>query len=101
MARIPIGRRALLPRLRLDFRRALTHDFPLKATAVLVAVVLWVAVVVNAVPTEITEAFGGRVPVDRPDVPAGYVLQATLGDVGVTLRGLQSAVNNVVASDLH
>src|SRR5881396_2829441 len=101
MARISITARSLLPRRRIHIRRALTHDFPLKATAVLVAVILWVAAGVNAVPAEITQAFSGRVLVDRPVVPPGYVLQAALGDVGVTLRGLPDAVNNVVASDLH
>ena len=65
------------------------------------AVIFWIVSVVNAAPTEVAREFGGRVPVERPEVPAGYVLQGQLGDVGVTLRGTEAALSNVVASDLH
>jgi YbbR domain-containing protein len=91
----------LLPRRRINLRRAITSDFPLKGTAVVAAVIFWAVSVVNAAPIEVVREFGGRVPVERPAVPAGYVLQGQLGDVGVTLRGTQAAVSNVVASDLH
>jgi len=101
MARVPFSMRMLIPRRRLDLRRAFTHDFPLKATAVLIAVLFWIAAGVNSAPVEVTQPFGGRVAVERPEVPPGYVLEATLGDVGVTLRGLQGPVSNVVAADLH
>ena len=101
MARVPLPTRPLLPRRRIDLRRAVTSDFPLKAAAILVAVIFWIVSVVNAAPTEVAREFGGRVPVERPEVPAGYVLQGQLGDVGVTLRGTEAALSNVVASDLH
>ena len=101
MARVPLPTRPLLPRRRIDLRRAVTSDFPLKAAAILVAVIFWIVSVVNAPPTEVAREFGGRVPVERPEVPAGYVLQGQLGDVGVTLRGTEAALSNVVASDLH
>ncbi|OLC18982.1 MAG: hypothetical protein AUH33_06520 [Chloroflexi bacterium 13_1_40CM_68_21] len=101
MARVPLPTRPLLPRRRLNLRRAITNDFPLKATAILVAVILWAVSLVNAAPVEVAREFGGRVPVERPGVPPGYVLQGQLGDVGVTLRGTEAALSNVVASDLH
>lgn len=101
MARVPLPTRPLLPRRRIDLLRAGTSDFVLKATAILVAVILWVVSVVNAAPTEVAREFGGRVPVERPEVPAGYVLQGQLGDVSVTLRGTEAVLSNVVASDLH
>ena len=101
MARVPLPTRPLLPRRRIDLRRAITNDFPLKATAVLVAIIFWIVSLVNAAPTEVAREFGGRVPVERPEVPAGYVLQGQMGDVGVTLLGTEAALSNVVASDLH
>jgi YbbR domain-containing protein len=101
LARVPLPTRPLLPRRRIDLRRAITNDFPLKAAAILVAVIFWIVSLVNAAPTEVAREFGGRVPVERPQVPAGYVLQGQLGDVGVTLRGSEAALSNVVASDLH
>jgi YbbR domain-containing protein len=101
LARVPLPTRPLLPRRRLNLRRAITNDFPLKATAILVAVILWAVSLVNAAPVEVAREYGGRVPVERPGVPPGYVLQGQLGDVGVTLRGTEAALSNVVASDLH
>jgi YbbR domain-containing protein len=101
LARVPLPTRPLLPRRRIDLRRAITKDFPLKATAVLVAIIFWIVSLVNAAPTEVAREFGGRVPVERPEVPAGYVLQGQMGDVGVTLRGTEAALANVVASDLQ
>jgi YbbR domain-containing protein len=101
VARVPLPARVLLPRRRIDLRRALTRDFPLKATAILVAVIFWIVSLANAAPQEIVQEYPGRVPVQRPEVPAGYVLQGTLGDVGVKLRGTQAALGGVVAADLH
>ncbi len=83
------------------FRRVVTHDFPLKATAVVIAILFWVAASQNAAPRMVTRAFDGRVPVERPDVPAGYVLRAQLGDVGVTLRGPEALVGRVALGDLR
>jgi YbbR domain-containing protein len=89
-------------RRRIDVRRIVTHDFPLKAVAVVIAVLFWVAIMQNATPTVITVAFDGRIPVERPDnVPAGYVLRGPLGDVGVTLRGAAGVADRVALSELR
>jgi YbbR domain-containing protein len=87
---------------RVDLRRIMTHDFPLKAVAVVIAVVFWVALTQNTAPRVIPVAFDGRVPVERPDnVPTGYVLRGQLGDVGVTLRGAPGVADRVALSDLR
>ncbi|HEV8230575.1 MAG TPA: CdaR family protein, partial [Candidatus Limnocylindria bacterium] len=52
-------------------------------------------------PRMITVTFDGRVPVERPEVAAGYVLRGQLGDVGVTLRGQEGVADRVALSDLH
>ncbi|MDP9253102.1 MAG: CdaR family protein [Chloroflexota bacterium] len=89
-------------RRRVDVRRIMTHDFGLKAVAVVIAVVFWVAITQNAAPRLVTVAFDGRIPVERPDnVPAGYVLRGQLGDVGVTLRGPSGIADRVALSDLR
>ncbi len=79
--------------------RAMLRDFPLKAAAAIVAVVLW-AVVAQSAPREVTVAFDGRVPVERPEVPAGVVLRGQLGDVGVRLRGPEGVADRVALADL-
>ncbi len=89
-------------RRRIDVRRIVTHDFPLKAIAVVIAVLFWVANAQNATPRLVPFVFDGRVPVERPDnVPAGYVLRGQLGDVGVTLRSAPGVADRVALSDLH
>jgi YbbR domain-containing protein len=95
------ARRQLMPRGRIDLRRALVSDLPLKLTAVLVALVFWAVSLLNQAPADVTQQFAGRIAVERPDVPAGYVLEGSLGDVGVRLRGPEGAVVGIVASDLH
>ena len=100
MARAPATAR-MLPRRRLNWRRALLSDLPLKATAILIALAIWVASLLTASPPEITRAFPGRIAVERPEVPAGYVLEGPLGDVGVRLAGTDAAIANVVAADLR
>lgn len=95
------GTRPAWLRRRIDVRRIMTHDFPLKAAAVIIAVIFWVAIAQTAAPTVITAVFDGRVPVERPDnVPAGYVLRGQFGDVGVQLRGAPGAADRVALSDL-
>jgi YbbR domain-containing protein len=102
VARVPAPARPLLQRRRIDLRRIATADLPLKLTAVLIALIFWVVTFVSAPATEVVQDYSGRVAVERPDsVPAGYVLQGQLGDVGVRLRGTPAALANVVASDLH
>jgi YbbR domain-containing protein len=88
-------------RRRVDLRRIVTHDFPLKAVAVVIAVVFWVAITQNATPQPVTVQFDGRIPVERPENPAGYVLRGTLGDVGVTLRGAPGVADRVALSELR
>ena len=88
-------------RRRIDVRRIVTHDFPLKAVAVVIAVVFWVAITQNGTPRPITVVFDGRIPVERPENPTGYVLRGTLGDVVVTLRGAPGVADRVALSELH
>ncbi|HTD63723.1 MAG TPA: CdaR family protein [Verrucomicrobiae bacterium] len=102
MARVPAPAPPLLSRRRINLQRVATADLPLKLTAVLIAMIFWAVSALSAPPTEVVRDYGGRVAVERPDdVPAGYVLQGQLGDVGVRLRGTEAALANVVASDLH
>ena len=97
-----VGVRPAWLRRRLDLRRVVTHDFPLKAIAVVIAVLFWVAIMQNATPRVVSVAFDGRVPVERPEgVPAGYVLRGQLGDVGVRLSGAPGVADRVALSDLH
>jgi YbbR domain-containing protein len=95
------GMRPAWLRRRIDVRRIVTHDFPLKAVAVVIALLFWIAIVQNAAPSVIVDDFDGRIPVDRPDnVPSGYVLRGPLGDVGVTLRGAPGVADRIALSDL-
>lgn len=95
------GTRPAWLRRRIDVRRIMTHDFPLKAVAVVIAVIFWIAIAQTAPPTTLVVTFDGRVPVERPDnVPTGYVLRGALGDVGVTLRGAPGVADRVALSDL-
>lgn len=85
---------------RLDLRRLVSHDLPLKAAAVAVAIVLYVASA-EATPREVTAVFDGRVPVERPESPPGTVLRGALGEVAVRLRGPAAAVEKVALGDLR
>jgi YbbR domain-containing protein len=79
-----------------------TADLPLKLAAVLIAVTFWIVSILSAPPTELVREYPGRVAVERSEaVPAGYVLQGQLGDVGVRLKGTEGALGTVVAADLH
>ena len=82
----------------IDLRRAVTTDFPLKAAALAISVLAFVAVAESTQEAQVSF----RVPVERPaDVPAGYVLRGTLGEVTVKLRGPQPDVAKVAQGDLH
>jgi YbbR domain-containing protein len=95
------GMRPAWLRRRIDVRRIITHDFPLKAVAAIIALLFWVAIMQNIAPSVISVAFDGRVPVERPDnVPAGYVVRGALGDVRVTLRGAPGVADRVALADL-
>jgi YbbR domain-containing protein len=102
VARVPAPARPLLPRRRIDLKRLATADLPLKVAAILIAVAFWIVTVLSAPPTEVVREYAGKVAVERPEaVPAGYVLQGQLGDVGVRLRGTEAALDTVLAADLH
>jgi YbbR domain-containing protein len=77
------------------------HDFPLKSAAVLIALLFWLANSQSAAPREVVVAFDGRVPVERPDVPTGFVLRGQLGDVGVKLSGPEGIVDHLALADLY
>ncbi len=83
---------------RLDLRRAIVNDFPLKAAALAISLLAFVAVA-ESTPEEATETY--KVALERPEVPPGYVLRGTLGEVTVKLRGPAPAVAKLVPSDLH
>ena len=83
---------------RIDLRRAVVHDFPLKAAALAIAVLAFVVVAETGQPVVATF----HVPVERPTaVPAGYVLRGSLGEVTVTLRGPQPAIAKLAQGDIH
>jgi YbbR domain-containing protein len=83
---------------RIDLRSLVVRDFPLKAAALAISVLAFVAVAESTQQAVVTF----RVPVERPaDVPAGYVLRGTLGDVAVTLRGPQPAIAKLAQGDIH
>lgn len=92
--------RAVWPR-RIDFRHIVMHDFPLKAIAFVIAILFWVGHEQSAAPREIIVPFDGRVPIERPDAPAGFVLRGQLGDVAVKLSGPEGVVNRVALADLR
>lgn len=83
---------------RLDLRRAVLHDFPLKMAALAIAVLAFVAVAEST--QERTATF--HLPVERPAaVPAGYVLRGALGEVSVQLHGPQGQMDKLVPADVH
>ncbi|HVR88747.1 MAG TPA: CdaR family protein [Candidatus Limnocylindria bacterium] len=85
---------------RLDLRRAVTNDFPLKAAALGIAVIASVALAETS-PPEVVAAYPGRVPVERAEVPLGYVLRGQLGDVSVRVRGSEQQIAKLGQPDLH
>jgi YbbR domain-containing protein len=99
----PVGEVALALWRRIDLRRLVLGDPALKAAAVGVAVLLflWASAVYNAPAPEVTQLFDGRIPVERPAVPAGFVLSGQLGDVGVRLRGPEDAVRGIGQQQLR
>ncbi|MBM4420841.1 MAG: hypothetical protein FJ034_04515 [Chloroflexi bacterium] len=82
--------------------RLLVRDLPLKAAAVVMAMVMWVLAAQASVERIATIAFDGRVPLERPELPSGVVLRSALGDVAVRLRGPESSVlPRVTLADLR
>lgn len=95
--RAPTGVTLLALWRRIDLRRLVLGDPALKAAALTVAVLLsiWASAVYNAPAPEVTLQLDGRVPIERPDVPTGYVLRGAIGDVAVKLRGPEDAARAV------
>ena len=83
---------------RLNLRRAVTNDFPLKAAALAISLLAFVAVA-ESTPEEAVQTY--RVAVERPEAPAGFVLRGSLGEVAVKLRGPAPAVAKIGPADLH
>lgn len=96
----PAARTRLRRRWHIDLRRAFVHDLPLKVGALAIALLLWVAAV-EAAPRDKVEWFPGRIPVERPDIPAGYVLQGQLGDVRVRLRAPEATFDRIAQQNLR
>ena len=94
------GTAGRLPR-GLNLRGIFTHDVPLKLAAILIAVLFAIGSAQNAAPRERVLQFDGRVPVERPPLPTGFVLRGNLGDVAVTLRGPEGVVDQLALADLH
>ncbi len=84
---------------RLDFRRAIVNDFPLKAAALAISLLAFVVAVAESTPEEVTQTY--QVAIERPEVPSGYVLRGTFGEVTVKLRGPAPAITKLAPSDLH
>jgi len=82
---------------RIDLRRAITTDFPLKAAALAISILAFVAVAESTQEAQATF----QVPVERPAIPAGYVFRGTLGEVTVKLRGPQAEIDKIAQTDLH
>jgi len=80
--------------------RGLAQDLPLKLVALSVALLLWVTVAQAAV-REDTVDFAGRIAVERPEIPDGFVLRGQLGDVAVRLRGTPAALSRVSSEDIR
>lgn len=93
--RAPMGGVRLARWRRIDVRRLFTGDLPLKTAAIAVAMLLWVAAMRALPPPEVTATFDGRVAVERPEVPEGYVLTGQLGDASVMLRGPEAALGAI------
>lgn len=79
--------------------RGLAHDLPLKAVALVVALIMWVTVA-QAATREVDQEFTG-IPVERPGLPEGYVLRGALGEVTVHVRGTPAAVGAIGREMVH
>lgn len=97
---LPATRSRLRRRWHIDLRRAFVRDLPLKVGALAIALLLWVAAA-EAAPRDKVDWYPGRIPVERPDIPAGYILQGQLGDVRVRLRAPEATFDKIAQQDLR
>lgn len=91
----------VLPRPRLDLRGLLTRNVILKLAAFAVAVLVWLALSQAQAPEEQTAPFGGDIPVQRLNMPSGYVLRGTLGNVNVSVHGPVNDVRGLAVSSFR
>ncbi len=84
-----------------DLRGLLTRDVPLKLAAVAIAIVGWLVQSQQDVEQQQTLGFEGSIPVERANLPEGYVLRGSLGAVEVTVRGPQSDLRALSVSSFR
>ena len=84
---------------RLDLRGLLTRNVPLKLGAIGIALAVWL--VQTGSGPEVTGTFEGRIPVERANLPEGYVLRGSLGEVEVAYRGPADAVRDLSLSSFR
>ncbi|HEX9435528.1 MAG TPA: CdaR family protein [Candidatus Limnocylindria bacterium] len=99
----PWGEVALALWRRIDIRHLILGDLPLKAAAMGAAILLfvWATAIYSPPPQDVTQVFDGRIPVERPEVPSGFVLRGQLGDATVRLRGPEDAVRAIGQQQLR
>src|SRR5438876_1217861 len=101
MARVPAPARALMPRRRIDLRRIVTADLPLKITAILIAMIFWAVSVLSAPPTEVVRDYGGRVAVQARfanNPPTGtFAGDPAISPTEVRVSGAASQVARIAA----
>lgn len=88
-----------LGRWRLDPRHLLLRNVPWKLTAVLIALVA--SGVAARTVDETTQAFPGRIAVERANVPEGHILRGSLGEVEVSVRGPAEALGLLGAASFR
>ncbi|TMD60101.1 MAG: hypothetical protein E6I87_07665 [Chloroflexi bacterium] len=91
----------VLTRPRLDIRGFVTRNVPLKLAAVAVALLGWYVLSQAQAPEEQTVAFNGGIPVQRQNMPAGYVLRGSLGDVTVNVHGAVGDLKELAVSSFR
>ena len=91
----------VVPRPRIDLRGLVTRNVPLKLAAVGLALLVWLALSQAQQPEEQTMPFDGAIPVQRQNMPGGYVLRGPLGEVKVSVRGPTGQVQGLAASSFR
>lgn len=83
----------------IDVRGLFTRNIPLKAAALAIALV--VSLIAAASEPEVSGTFEGRIPVERANLPEGYVLRGSPGEVEVSYRGPQDAARKLALSSFR